>query len=142
MKKSRQLASIAGSAHSMTCLGAHGHFMHISRKWQRVSQFNPDGSEGRPYWFNIDSGMTSWVPPPPPSIDKNGKPKDIEVLKEKRPHRKLLTASEALEEWPNEGFFVGPREELRCLFVILNTKKQVVFVLLMISLCIEVIIKI
>ena len=100
-----------------------GHMIHLNRKWQRVAQYNPDGTEGRPYWFDAETGATAWVPPPPPppsTADQEDKPAKKRVRNEdgtgpKRAHRKFIPPERIVEAWPGEGFFVGPNLELRCM---------------------------
>eukprot|EP00750_Incisomonas_marina_P005744 INCI14109.2.p1 GENE.INCI14109.2~~INCI14109.2.p1 ORF type:complete len:442 (+),score=73.61 INCI14109.2:184-1326(+) len=110
-----------------------GQTVHFNRKWQRVAQIQADGTEGRPYWYHIDTGATSWVPPPPPPASRDpstfasskdaGAPGNTQQESEHkrqpplRSHRKYLTPRKVTEQFPDEGFFVGPNQALRCMSV-------------------------
>jgi hypothetical protein len=149
---------------SASLAGALAHPIHVNSRWQRVSQVNPDGTEGRPYWFDVETGATAWVPPPPPAqpqpvvagsaadiggddgVDDDGSGgvnqrrgggsssgivvgvgvsgvgagtggvgRASDGSLDRRPHRKFIPPEKVLEEWPQEGFLVGPNQELRCM---------------------------
>jgi len=99
------------------------HPVFLNRRWQRVRQVNADGTDGRPYWFDVHTGETSWVPPPPPQLNADG---SVDLAQRptpaaasgKRGHRKHLSAATVLRKWPKDGFFIGPNQELRCLYVV------------------------